>query len=118
MEKRVIITIALCIAVLVGWVAIERLFFPPGPPAPTPPPTAQAPAPPSAPTVPPAAPQQPPAAPQQPSAAAQQPPAAAQQGRPPEQRVTVQREGLYRAVFSSYGGSPVEFTLLNPQYKV
>ena len=32
--------------------------------------------------------------------------------------MTVQREGLYRAVFSSYGGSPVEFTLLNPQYKV
>ncbi len=109
MEKRTLVTVALSMFILLGWYWIQAKYFPPQKPAPTAPvtptaPTANAPTP-GAPA---------PVAGLAPTAAVTAP--AAQ--RAPEQRVTVQRDGLYRAVFSTWGASPIEFTLLNPQYKV
>ncbi len=115
MEKRVVVTIAVCMAILLGWWFVQTKFFPPAKPptetaqtpppapapsAPTPAPTANAPAPTAnapAPTA---------------NAPAPAPPAKAE-----PKTVTVQRDGLYLARFSSRGAAPVEFTLLNPRYK-
>jgi YidC/Oxa1 family membrane protein insertase len=101
MEKRVFLTIAMCIAILFGWYFVQAKFFPPATPPAPPPVAAPTPSPnPSAPT----------------ATGAQ--PTTPNAPKPPEQRETVQRDGLYRAVFSSWGAAPVEFTLLNKQYKV
>ena len=113
MEKRVLVTVALSIAVLVGYQLIQAKFFP------TPPPPVSTAVAPGAPSGSPA-----PGAPPAPSgASAPTPtpgaPAAAAPGalRVAEERETVERPGFYRAVFSSWGGTPVELSLLHPQFK-
>ncbi|MSP61506.1 MAG: membrane protein insertase YidC [Myxococcales bacterium] len=112
MEKRVLLTIAISVAILAGWFFLQTTFFPAPPP---PPPVVQAPPAPGsvAPVV--------PGVPGAPATAA--PPAAAPPNRPDEQRITVRRpadpkqEGLFEAVFSTWGAAPVQLTLLTPQYK-
>lgn len=99
MEKRVLATVAISMAILIGWYFIQAKFFPP----------------PAVPTV-----RAPPSGGQPPVATAPviagAPPAIGG-ARSPEQQTTVQRDGVFRAVFSSWGAAPIEFTLLDPQYK-
>src|SRR5689334_11728601 len=112
MEKRVVLFLIVSVAVLFGWMTLQQKLFPPPPPeeAPAAPATAQPAAPGEV-----AKPGTPPS-----GAAAEKGPAqppAGQAARAPESFVTVERAGHYRARFSSWGAAPVEFTLLNPQYK-
>ena len=105
MEKRVVLFFLISVAILGSW----YFLFPP-PKAVPPPPVPAA--------------QEQPKAPDAPAAAPGQvtpaPGAAAPVGgaREPEQRTTFDRPGLYHAVFSSVDAAPVEFTLLDKQYKI
>ena len=97
MEKRILITIVLSMAILAVW---QWLFPTPTkrlpPPALTPPPVA---------------------APLAPAGSTPPGTAGVPGERPAEQRITVVRPGFFRAVFTSWGAAPAEFTLLHPQYK-
>jgi YidC/Oxa1 family membrane protein insertase len=109
MERRVLVTIALCAAILFGWMFIKDKLYPSPPPqapvaAQNQP--AQAPAPAQAPT----------AGTPAPAPTAGAPVAAAAPTKAPEQRVTIQRDALWRATFSTWGAAPVEITLLQPRY--
>ena len=102
MEKRVLITIAISAAIIFAW----SFLFPVKPNAPPPPPPVA--------TAPVVAPAIAPAAPGTPAIAG---PGSAVLPKAPESRVTVERPGLYRAVFSTWGAAPSELTLLHPQYQ-
>lgn len=104
MDKRVLLTIALSIAILLIWFKLFPNRPPEAPLTPMPVPA--------------------PVAPSgvagggttaSPGAAAA--PSATRVERPAEQRVVVERPGFYRAVFSTWGAVPKEFTLLHPQYR-
>lgn len=102
MEKRVILTIALSAAILLLWFKLFPNRPPEQPVAPPMPAAAPAPlnsssngAPPSlTPT------------PSNPAAI-----------RPAEQRTSIERSGVYRAVFTTWGAAPSKFELLHPRYK-
>jgi YidC/Oxa1 family membrane protein insertase len=103
MEKRVVMFLVASAAVLIGWSLLARRFAPeplvePAPvvesstsPVDTPPVAAAAP----------------------PSGVA----ARGAGPRPAEELTRIERKGQYLAVFSTWGASPVEFTLDNPQYR-
>ena len=126
MDKRVLLTVVICMGILFAW---QKFFAPPPPPPSTSAPQATAPGAPS----PEAAPAQPnaPAAPTAEKPAAEksatpgEKPAAEKTAekeapaapKPPEVIDVVERAGLYRARFSTWGAAPVEWTLLDPQYK-
>ncbi|HEX2569175.1 MAG TPA: membrane protein insertase YidC [Polyangia bacterium] len=97
MEKRVFITMVLSVAIIIGWNMRPRWLFPELRPPVQPSTAVVTPSAPVAPTVPASA--------------------GAPGERPEEQRITVVRPGFFRAVFTSWGAAPAEFTLLNPQYK-
>jgi YidC/Oxa1 family membrane protein insertase len=126
MDKRVLLTVAISMAILFAW---TKFFAPPPPPKTAQAPTAQAPAPPpAAPTVQPSAPPAPgePAAatgrkPGEPALAAPAAPVGAPSQpslvRPPEQRAAHEEPGLYKAELSSWGAALAQWTLLKPQYQ-
>lgn len=134
MEKRLLLTIVLCLGLFIGWALLfpqqpqhvasgpeqksAQTSVPPTVPRDRPGEalTGSAEAPPTAPLAP-----QPSAAPAAPAAAAASAPAAASAaaaGRPPEQVVVVEQPGLFRAELSSWGGRIRSFELLDPQYRV
>ena len=119
-ERRAVLAVALCVLTLLGWQVASNYFqkkYPPPPPvtATTPPPPATPPA-------------------SSPAASAAQagvtgvtgapaaapdgsaPAAAAPAGPPPEQRILIERPGLYRAEITTYGAALTSFELLNPKY--
>jgi len=102
MEKRVLVTVVISVAILFGWTFIQQRYFPPPPPT-------ESPAAPTAPAT--------PAASNEGAKPAGATPSKPAGERVPEKRATIERPGQYRAVFSSVGASPVEFTLLDPQYR-
>lgn len=121
MEKNVVSFLLASMALLVGWTLLQQRFFPPpAPPAGSPSSVGEA----GKPSTEAAAPSRA-GAPELALPGAAEVPAAAGAGaraapseRPPEQLVTVERAGLYRAVFTSWGAAPAEFILLDPQYRV
>jgi len=111
MDKRVLLTVAVCMGILFVWTK----FFTPKPvetPAapqqqPSPPPVAAA-QPPAAGAPTPAAP-----TPAKPEAAA---PSAPPAPKAPEQRAIHEEPGLYKTELTSWGAAPASWTLLLPQY--
>jgi YidC/Oxa1 family membrane protein insertase len=85
MDRRVVLTIVMSVAIVLGW----HLLFPGQPPPPKPPPPATAPA----------------------------DPAAAPVEKPAEVIDTVEKPGMYRARFTSWGAGPREWTLLDPHFR-
>src|SRR5689334_15445068 len=128
MDRRLLLTIAICVAIMFGYSLIMKRFSPPPPPAPAGD-TVAAPSgnPPGAPPA--AAPAEgvpKPAEAGKPGetsklAEAGKPTEGGKPGelaeapkRPDEQRVTHEEPGLYRTELTSYGAAPTSFVLLNP----
>src|SRR5581483_6116954 len=122
MDKRVLLTVVICMGILFAW---QKFFAPPPPPPSTSGPQATTPGAPNPEAAP--APEKPAAEkPAGEKAAAEKPAgekAAAEKAeapaapKPPELIDVVERPGLYRARFSTWGAAPIEWTLLDPQYK-
>jgi len=118
MDRRVIATVVVSIAILVGW----YLVFPPAKPtpqpaAPTAPTAATTPAPAATPATPSATPTEGAA---QPGAAAPAAPTAAAQPdapKPAEETTTLTVSGRVTITFTSWGATPKEVRLLDPQYQ-
>ena len=122
MDKRVLLTVAVCMGILFVW---TKFFMPTPPkdqaaqsavPTTTPPTTGGAAAPAIAPAAVPTAPRKPgePALEAPPETKKPEPVAVA---RPAEIKDRVEHAGLYRAEFSTWGAAPTSWTLLNPQFK-
>jgi YidC/Oxa1 family membrane protein insertase len=118
MDKRVLLTVVLCMGILFAW----QKFFAPPPPTPTKPPAAESGAQPASPAAPGApVPGAPPAQPAAPAPtdgkAVEAKPEAPVAARPEAVVDTIERPGLFRARFTTWGAAPLEWTLLDPQYQ-
>jgi YidC/Oxa1 family membrane protein insertase len=109
MDRRVIATVVVSIAILIGW----YLIFPPGKPMPPEPTAATTPATPTPPSTPAPAAATPPAGPAPTSAAPAQPDVP----KPAEETTTLTVAGRLAITFTSWGGAPKEVRLLDPQYQ-
>lgn len=110
MDRRVILFLLLSVGILGGWLWLQERFYPQPPKTPAaetspkegekPPKPAQA------------------APAEKPSTAGTAAPAKpATVEAVPEERTTITRPGRYTAIFTNHGAAPVQFTLLDPQYK-